>query len=201
MHIAVFGGAFDPPHRGHQQVALHLLQQKLVDQVWFVPANDHPFAKNMSAQEHRLAMLATFCTTPQLQISTWELEQPGPSYSILTLEHFAQQHPTNTFTWVMGSDNLKQFTRWHRYSEILERFGVLVYPRKAKFEETFDEKYLLPGMQLLATLPVTDISSTQVRELVSATLDTATQAAQLEVLVTAPIARYIQMHNLYTSQK
>lgn len=189
MHIALFGGAFDPPHIGHERVAHHILEKRLADQVLFVPANDHPFRKTMSPTFHRLHML-TSLITDDISVATWELEQSGPSYSIVTLEHFAAAQPEDTFTWIIGSDNLGQFARWHRYQDILDKYGVLVYPRT----NSIDPATLLQGMEYLASMPICSISSTQVREAVRS----GAARTELEGLVTAPVARYIQEQKLYT---
>jgi nicotinate-nucleotide adenylyltransferase len=195
MQIALFGGSFDPPHRGHLQVGLTLLQQHLADEVWYVPVKKHPFGKNVTADEGRVGMLAAMITSPQtlqsglaahLKVSTHELDRNQPSYSYLTLTELAQLHPEHTFCWVIGSDNLGSFPRWHEYQQLLKHFTVYVYPR-----EQFPMENLLPGMKQLAAAEVT-VSSTQVRELVA-------RGQSVRDLVEPTVENYIKDHQLYVA--
>jgi nicotinate-nucleotide adenylyltransferase len=184
MHIALFGGSFDPPHHGHQQVARYLLEQKVVDAVWFVPCCQHPFAKNMSPATDRLAMLRLLAV-PGASISTFELEQPEPSFSLHTLRHYRQTQPDDLFSWVIGSDQLADFPRWHEYQQLLQEFKVYVYPR-----QSFPLTNLLPGMVPLVAAPEINISSTLIRA-------SCQQGKPITDLVRPAIAEYIKTHHLY----
>lgn len=195
MQIALFGGSFDPPHRGHLQVGLALLEQKIADEVWYVPVKKHPFGKVLSPDSDRVAMLETMIASPraqentrpgQLKISHHELDKTQPSYSLLTLTELAQQHPEHTFFWVIGSDNLRSFSQWYQYQELLDQFVVYVYPRAE-----FPMEPLLPGMKPLKAEKVT-VSSTQIRDL----LKTNNSVGEL---VEPPVEQYIRDHHLYAS--
>lgn len=160
MHIILFGGAFDPPHVGHLQVVRSILEEELADQVWLVPVGQHPFAKKMSADVDRLAMLElTFTQLDSVEIKTYELEKKGVGYSYQTLQHFSQLYPTDTFSWLIGSDNLASFHQWGFYQELLQEFKVYVYPRKG-----FQLNPLYPGMTILSEVPEVAISSSEIKE-------------------------------------
>jgi nicotinate-nucleotide adenylyltransferase len=163
MNVALFGGSFDPPHLGHLQVAESLLHQRLSDQVWFVPAKQHPFAKALSPEKERLAMLeltvAASSLQNQLRIEKYELSQDQPSYSYQTLVALRQKYPQHQLSWVIGSDNLAQFHRWYRYQDLLDEFTVYVYPRKNS-----PMTHILKGMQPLTDVPEINISSQKIRQ-------------------------------------
>ena len=72
MKVALFGGAFDPPHIGHQRVAEEIIKREVADEVRFVPVKNHAFDKKMSSAEHRLAM-CTLITNGQIGVETYEL--------------------------------------------------------------------------------------------------------------------------------
>jgi nicotinate-nucleotide adenylyltransferase len=182
MHIALFGGSFDPPHKGHLLVAKTLIDRKLVDEVWFVPCAVHPFNKTLTSSVTRLKMLES---VPNLKISTYELDNPGPNYSIDTIEHFAKQYPEHTFSWVMGADQIQHFTKWHRYQDILNTFHIFVYPRA-----TYDTTHLLPGMTLLSDVELSDVSSTHIRKSVHENKD-------ISQLTNQPVADVINTSHLY----
>ncbi len=178
----LFGGAFDPPHNGHLAIAHAITEQKIADQIWFVPCAQHPFGKNMSTASDRLAMLRI---ADSLQISEYELDKKSMSYTIDTLEHFAATLPEHNFSWLIGSDQLPSFTKWHRWENLLTNFTVYVYPR-----EGFPFVSLQNGMVALRNLPLVTISSTKVRELVKA-------KQPISNLVSLAVSKYIQQKALY----
>lgn len=184
MKIALFGGAFDPPHLGHQRVAAELIAQQVVDEVRYVPVKEHAFSRQMSPAEHRLAM-CQLLTNGQIKVETFELDQAGISYSYHTLQALSKLEPDHKFAWVIGSDNLAQFRQWKEYQQLLTKFGVYVYPRPQ-----YPLKPILPGMTPLTKLPVVEISSTLVREKLAA-------GESVDDLVGLQIAQYIQRHHLY----
>lgn len=185
MRIALFGGSFDPPHFGHKIVADTVVAKKIVDQVWFVPCANHPFAKELSPAEHRLAMLKLL---GDYTIYTYEIEKATKSYSIETLEHASLEFTQHTFVWLMGSDQLKDFHRWNRYEEIADKYGVLVYPRKG-----YEMEPLIPGMRVLRELPEVGTSSTEIRKAVK-------EHELLESFTLPGIVTYIQEHGLYSGK-
>lgn len=183
--IALFGGAFDPPHLGHAAIATYLLDRKIVDEVWWVPTGQHPFQKNMSAAYHRVAMLQLILG-PKQRVERWEVEQQLPSYTVRTLEHFRTAQPDHTFYWVIGSDNLAEFDSWHGASEILAHHQVVVYPRQGFPLPTEPA----PGFILLEQAPLVTVASTQVRELVQG-------GGSISGLVDWRVAHYIKQEQLY----
>lgn len=195
MKIALFGGSFDPPHRGHLQVGITLLEQKVAEQVWYVPVKQHPFGKQLSADQDRAAMVEAMITSPwaersgvgdRLIASDHELRKTQPSYSLLTLTELSAAHPDDAFCWVIGSDNIAAFSQWYRYQELLDRFTVYVYPRSQ-----YPMAGLLPGMEPLEAEEVT-VSSTQIRQLVA-------DRQPITDLVEPAVEQYIKDHHLYVA--
>lgn len=184
MKIALFGGAFDPPHLGHAQVANFLVTQKIVAQVWYVPTGVHDFAKQMAPAEHRQAMLELILT-PATKIETSELTRPGVSHSYQTLKLAQAQYPTHQFSWVIGADNLAKFHLWQDYQKILAEFPVWVYPRTGH-----ELTPLYPGMTVIRGCPQIDISSTLVKQ-------TIAQGKSLTGLIDPAVINYLNYHQLY----
>lgn len=192
MHIILFGGAFDPPHLGHQSIAEELLRQNIADEVWFVPVGVHDFAKKMSAPEHRVAMLKMILTDPQMKIEKHELEIDRVGYTHETLDALSAKHPEHTFSWIIGSDNLGQFNTWkdgrgNDYQAMLRDYRFYVYPRAGfSFEPLYD------NMVALEHFPQWTYSSTEVREAVK-------KGESIESFVDPQVADYIAKHQLYLS--
>jgi nicotinate-nucleotide adenylyltransferase len=197
MQIALFGGSFDPPHLAHHQVVLEMLRQQLVDEVWYVPAKKHPFGKEMSSDDHRLKMVQLMLADEQgltteikklhhhIRIETYELDHPSISYSLNTLDYFSQTQPQHTFSWVIGSDNVASFAKWHHYQELLKKYQVWVYPRAHYAMEP-----LLKGMTPLKDMHKVDISSTEIRQRVRT-------GESIKGLVSPSVAEYLSLAGLY----
>jgi len=59
MNIALFGGTFDPIHRGHLNVARAAVERYKLKEVWFVPADIPPHKQTspVTVYYHRYAMV------------------------------------------------------------------------------------------------------------------------------------------------
>lgn len=182
MHLMLFGGSFDPPHNGHLTVARNVLSQYIADQVVFIPCANHPFSKEMNPAHHRLAMLTLL---PNIIVDTYEFDRKEKSYSIDTLQYFSAKHPQDTISWLIGSDQLQSFHKWHHYQELLDQFRVYVYPRASfLFEPLYSNMIPLREMEEI------NVSSTMVR-------DAVRRGANIQSYVPHQIAEYIRENALY----
>ena len=165
--IGIYSGSFNPIHLGHQLLAEYLIDNKLVDEVWFVvsPCNPLKNQEDLIDEYIRLEMVV-FAIRDQhgLKASDIEFTMPIPSYSIDTLHELSSQYPNFQFNLIIGSDNALVFDQWKEYKELLNEYPVLVYPRSGHDFAEVAHKY--PQMQLLDS-PYYDISSTQIRELIA----------------------------------
>jgi len=164
MHIGIYSGSFNPIHNGHIQLAEYLIDNKLVDEVWFVvsPCNPLKNQQDLINEYLRLDMLVmSIKNKPQFKASDIEFSMPIPSYSIDTLQELSKQYPDNQFSLMIGSDNALIFDQWKNYKQLLDKYQVLVYPRIGYDFSEVKGKY--PQMQLLNT-PYFNISSTQIRQ-------------------------------------
>ncbi len=159
--IGILGGSFNPVHAGHMMIASYLTQWKIVDKVWLTlsPRNPLKDSSELISDLQRLSMLKIACANvPGIEICDIELSMPRPSYTISTLRVLAKRYPTKRFRLIVGSDNWNIFGSWKDGDEILEKFGVIVYPRPGKTVSNM----LADGMELVHP-PVIDLSSTFIR--------------------------------------
>ncbi len=192
MKVVLFGGAFDPPHLGHQSVAQNVLAEGLADEVWYVPVRQHSFHKTMSSPAHRLAMLELILR-PGCRIETYELETAGTNYTFNTLDALSAKYPEHEFSWLIGSDNLASFHQWgdslgRDFHQLLATYQFYIYPREGS-----PFKPLHPGMVPLTNVPVVTVSSTQVRHLFET-------GQSIVGLVPPAVIDYLHAHTVYTSK-
>ena len=168
MNIGLFFGTFNPVHIGHMAIAGYMSEFTELEQVWFVltPHNPLKEKKGLLSDHHRLALLrvAVENNSRRLKVSDVELKLSQPSYTIHTLVHLEERYPGNTFSLIMGSDNLEHFHKWKNYEEILARYDLYIYPRNKPYEGQFKDH---PRIHF-TNAPLMEISSTFIRNAIKA---------------------------------
>lgn len=165
MHRALFGGAFDPPHNGHQLVATHAIASGVVDEVWFVPVFKHPWADQLGKFELTEYQLRLQMLRAQLGEQQEIAEYRGVSFTYDTLEYFSQRYPEDSFSWIMGSEYVAKFDQFLETHPRLIEHSFYIYPRAGHLVA---EGELYPNMQLIPDVPTIELSSTMVRQAVLA---------------------------------
>lgn len=132
MKILLFGGTFDPPHKGHMnnlQAAMDCVQP---DKVIVMPAGIPPHKKASTTDAAlRLAMCECFTAlSPKVEVSDWEVRQGGRNYSVNTVEMLHSRYPADSLYMCVGSDMLLGFTRWYRWQDILRLTALVVESRE-----------------------------------------------------------------------
>jgi nicotinate-nucleotide adenylyltransferase len=200
MKIGIYGGTFDPFHRGHLETALAARDTMQWDRILFVPAFVQPFKQNRTSASpyHRFAMIAAATLDHDFMfVSSVELERGQVSYTVDTLEELRAQHPGDTLDWVIGDDNLEKLHDWKSPGRIFElaNFAVLVRSRRelpADLASRVVEPHQRPthGAISFAGNPVVTVSSTDVRQKVQ-------DSQSIDELVPPPVSRYIHHYGLY----
>jgi nicotinate-nucleotide adenylyltransferase len=131
MRIGVQGGSFDPPHVGHAMVAAWLRWTDRVDEVWLVPAFDHPFGKAMSPFHDRVRWCEALASVlgPWARVDPIERDLGGTSYTVRTLDALAALHPEHRFHLVIGADVLGDTPRWKDWARIASVYAPIVVGR------------------------------------------------------------------------
>ena len=188
--IGIYSGSFNPIHVGHLKLAEYLVDNDLVDEVWFVVSPCNPLKKQEEVLDEyvRLEMLLlAIRNQPGFKASDIEFNMPVPSYSIDTLHELSSQYPDFQFYLIIGSDNALVFDQWKDYTQLLDEYPVLVYPRHGY---VFDQVAgLYPKMQFLQS-PYFDISSTLIREYIVQKKDVSQWLHPL-------VFQFISENNLY----
>lgn len=184
MRIGVLGGSFDPVHHGHLLAARGLREALGLDEVRLIPAAEQPFKTGRhGASGAARAAMAELATQgePGLAVDRIEVERPGPSYTVDTLEALAARWPGAAITLLLGADAAVEFDAWRAPERIRALAEVVVFTRAGAPS--------VPRWREV-TLPAVDISATAIRARVRAGLS-------IRYLVPDPVAAYIAAHRLY----
>lgn len=186
--VGIFGGSFNPVHKGHIMLAHFLSQSQYLDEVWLTLSPQNPFkvSKDLLDDNHRLAMLHLATEgIDGVGVCDIELSMPRPSYTINTLARLSQLYPEYEFKLVIGGDNWNLFDRWKDYQRIIDEYGVVVYPRP-----DYELKPIQDKNVVVVEAPLADVSSTEIRHAIE-------QGEDAGDMLPAGVWDYIKKNNLY----
>lgn len=200
MKLALFGGSFDPIHRGHIQPVRAARKALGLDRVLYLPTAvpPHKPGRILAPAHARYAMVEMALLDEEgLYASTFELTLGRPAYTIETLESFREAMPKTDLHLMIGGDSYADLDHWVRWREIVEAARLVVLTRPGW---TLEEASLSPdladlarsGRVLFVNQPPVDISSTRLREIFSR------RESPPAGCVPEAVVRYVQKYGLYT---
>lgn len=200
MRIGLFGGSFDPVHRGHLLLAECCWRQAKLDRVDFMPTARQPLKPRgpAASETDRVEMLRlAIAGRPQLEISLVEIERGGVSYTVDTLRRLVQEEPAAEYFFLMGADSLAELPAWREPTEICRLATPLVVRRAGAEAPDFAALARLVTAEQLAAIralevemPATPISSSEIRRLI-------VEGGEWRSLVPPGVAEYIEAHGIY----
>ncbi len=118
--IALFGGSFDPPHKGHQQIVEKAIKSLRIDQLLVIPTYLNPFKTSTLADAHtRLSWCQTlFDPIDGVTVDDFEIQEGKSTFTSDSVKHFNQIYTVKYL--IIGSDNLSSLTQWHAFEWLNE---------------------------------------------------------------------------------
>ena len=159
--IGVFGGAFNPVHNGHINLALHYLNELELDKILFIPTASPPHKSDddFAPKEDRINMLSLAISSfDKFEISDIEFKLTGKIYK------------NAEFYLIIGADQMLHFDKWYKYKEILSLVTLCTSARENEKEkaEILSFASRLDGLDMnkfkLLTSPVLKVSSSEIRQ-------------------------------------
>ena len=187
MRVGVFGGSFDPVHVGHLAIANAALESVPLDRVLFVLARRAPLKERgpVAGEADRLAMLElAVAGEPRFSVSRIELDRPGPSYTVDTLEALSG---ADLLFLILGGDALAALPQWKDPDRITTLATLVVAERPGAPERA------KKGTVVAFDAPRLDISSRELRA-------RAARGRSLRYLVPDPVWRHIEARGLYRAE-
>ena len=219
LRIGLFGGTFNPIHRGHLQVALDVQQHLNLDDVYFTPCAlpPHKGTGQLAPAQDRMEMVRLALKGNEgLKPCSLELEREGPSYSIDTIRLFRQQLPdAHQLYFMMGLDAFLEIHTWKAFNRLFDETEIAVMSRPDSGQwtpttmreveryvqrqiapqyrlERMERLLIHPKKQKIHLLPVTpmEISSSDIRNGIR-------KGETIDRWVVPPVVHYIQQKGLY----
>lgn len=189
--IGLYFGSFNPIHHGHLIIAMHMINESLVEQVWFVVSPQNPLKKSNSLlnEYQRLYMVQLSIEgESRLRASDIEFRLPRPSYTIDTLTYLKEKYPEKDFSIILGSDSYLNLDKWKNYEVLKRDFSFLIYQRPG----FIIEKDLLPIHHTLTMAPMLDLSASFIRNALK-------QGKNIKYLVPDLVKEEIEKNNYYNN--
>ena len=173
MVIGLFLGSFNPPHIGHVNIVREVLNCKLVDYVWVIPAYQNP-NKNVDTSEnfsHRYNMCRSMFDLPYTNVNLVEsVVKPKYTYDLLT--HLRKDYPTVDFRWIITDETLMEIINgtWYNSDKLLNENKFIVVEGTGKFNNEFPKEYneiikKQGNTSIVLETPIT-LSSTKIRKMI-----------------------------------
>jgi nicotinate-nucleotide adenylyltransferase len=200
MKVGILGGTFNPPHLGHLVCAQEAYLQLGLDLVTLIPDRipPHKAVDDEPGPEHRLELCRrAVLGDGRFTVSGVELDRPGPSYTVDTLEALTSRNPDHDLFLILGGDVAAGFTHWHRPERVLELATVSVAKRRGTARESVERALAgVPGGERARffRMPRIAISSTMIRRRVKL-------GQPIRYLVPDAVSDYISEHSLYRPQE
>lgn len=190
MRLGIFGGSFDPPHVGHLLAASDAVEALSLDTLIFIPAAVQPLKAGMASApaHHRLAMVRLLVgADSRFAVDSVEIERAGLSYTVDTLETFAQRFPSAERFFLVGEDAMTAFAAWKAPQQImrLAQLAILRRPGGAAAVPTN-----APDGTIALSTRLIDVSSTEIRERIR-------DGKSIRGFVPESVAAFIETERLY----
>lgn len=170
MRIGVFGGTFDPPHIGHQILAVEALEQARLDKILWVLTPDPPHKQGViitPAEKRQVMVEKMIKQSAEFVFSDVDIRRNSPHYAVDTMKILQRDHPADEFFYIMGGDSLRDLPAWHTPSTFIDSCAGILVLRRPGVKINLVDLYLhLPNLRHKVTFlhaPLVEISAAEIR--------------------------------------
>lgn len=196
MRIGIFGGAFNPVHNGHLNIADAFYEDLSLDKLLFIPTAKPPHKSDagLLSGEDRVNMLRLAVENKPYEISTIEFERKDKSYTYDTLIELKKLYPDSDFFLIIGADQFVNFDKWYRYADIL---GMVTLCTSARENEEEKQLIIKSAKRLgikdrfyMSSRAVIRVSSSEIRDKIK-------NGSDVSMLLPKKVFDYISEKGLY----
>lgn len=192
--IGLYGGAFNPIHNQHLINAQNALEQRNLDEIWFVPTKHHAFKGEVDTIDSvdRIKMIElAIGNEPKFKLDKTEIESAETNYTYNTINTLEKSYANVRFHLIIGGDNISNFHLWKHATSILDKVCIICCARKDdqnKFHESLQNHQKEINF---VSAPESDLSSSYLRNALK-------EEKSIRYYVPAEVAEFIKTHQLYS---
>lgn len=186
LKIGIYGGSFNPIHKGHVAVIEYVLERLPLDKLLIIPVGVPSHRENdLADAEIRYEMCRKALKDfPKVEVSRIEIESGVPAYTFDTMKQVEKIYPNAELYLIIGEDSAQNISTWKNYSYLLENYNIVVLRRKGYINSIQSKKLIELDM------PYFDISSTEIREKIK-------KGEDVSEFLTEPVLEIIKRKELY----
>ena len=197
MRLGIFGGAFNPVHNGHINLAKSYLNSLALDKLLIIPTANPPHRSGagLASEEDRLGMLSlAFEGVGKIELSDIEFKRSEKSYTYDTVKELRKNYTNDEIFLIIGEDQFLTFDKWYNYKELLDEVTLCTAARERDARQALSDyaKRLLGSKYgyYIADFDPIVISSSELREKLRAGED-------ISAFIPAKVYEYIKDRELY----
>ena len=145
-YIGIFGGSFDPPHKGHVEISKIALKKIKFKIIYWIITKKNPFKKKPFFSINQRISKSKSATKSVKKIIVLYLDKKiRSSRTIDVINYFIKMKKERNLCLILGSDNLLNFHKWTSWKKIVKLTKLVVFSRKGydkKSKESIVVKYL-----------------------------------------------------------
>ena len=166
--IGIFGGSFDPPHKGHVEISKICLQKIKLKKIYWVITKKNPFKKKPFFSLKERVSRSKKAVKNYKKIKVLYLDDKiKSSRSINVINYFRKIKKQKDLYLILGSDNLLNFHKWTSWKKIVKLTKLIVFSRRGydkKSRESIVVKYLNKKNVIYINNKLIDISSSNIKK-------------------------------------
>ncbi len=212
MRLGLFGGTFNPIHVGHLRAAEEVREAVALDRVIFMPSHLPPhkeLSDNVEGYRRLEIVKMAVRTNPFFDVSGYEVESRGNSYSIRTIEHIRDAYGCIPH-FILGQDAFNEISTWYKAQSLFDLTHFVVMSRPdapklpldavlgksaARFQETARGFVSDTGHEIIfVEVTAYAVSSSNIREAIK-------QGRSIRYLVPGEVEDYIRNEKIYIQTK
>lgn len=198
--IGIMGGTFNPVHYGHLFLAEQAYEQLGLDQILFMPSKNPPHKEKPEqvTEQQRVDMITlAIKDNPHFEVSAFELEREGMTYTADTLTLLTEQNPDTEYYFIVGADSLFYMQKWWKPQTIFDLCTVVAAGRDHSDKEQLQQQADLlvrkyHGRIRLIDMPTIQIASAVIRDRVA-------HKQSIRYYLPDEVNRYITNNKLYST--
>jgi len=190
--IFLFGGAFDPIHYGHIQIAKEIFHRFMPLEFFFIPSKNPPHKIINTPYKNRIEMLEIVQNNQDyFKISYVENNDKKNNYAIDYVVYFKNLYPKKEINLVIGFDSFLDLPNWYKYEDLLDATNLYVINRPEKNKNQLSSSLNLykKNIHFIENINV-DISSEKIRRKIKS-------KSNIKLLCPTKVIEYIKKYNLY----